>query len=36
MKENIYQHKVNTIGFKIQRHRDVSARTNKAHSGNRE
>lgn len=35
MKENIYQHTVNTIGFKRQRCGDVSTRTDKAQSANR-
>lgn len=35
MKENIYQHIVNTIGFKRQRCGDVSTRTDKAESANR-
>lgn len=35
MKENIYQHTVNTIGSKRQRCGDVSTRTDKAQSVNR-
>lgn len=34
MKENIYQHVVNTIAFKRQRCRDVYTRTDEAHSAN--
>lgn len=35
MKENIYQHVVNTIAFKRQRCRDVQTRTDESHSANK-